>query len=306
MSVLRSQTYESETTGQEPASITKEGIATYLVSTTRPFAGAKGLLVTAAGGHNYYYENTAMDVGDFEASVLINMDVATSDRPGIVFRAWNDAGVDRAYFACIRSGNTLRLGSLVDGTETSIVTPSIATLATDTWYHLKVRCVGSSIKVRYWADGSPEPETWDIDVTSTTIDNTHRGIGIYLFAGNALNLYYFDNLLVESLTSIPSVLFTMDTPETVALAGILGTTGESLQVILAKYRSISPNTSKTFQNMLNEARGLPPTAKTEQQILFENLQTALSLSLPASNYTIQELLIRAYNGGVSAATLLGI
>lgn len=46
-----------------------------------------------------------------------------------------------------------------------------------------------------------EPSAWDIDTTDTNNDNTKKGVGVYLYSGNSLNLYYADNLYAESLAT---------------------------------------------------------------------------------------------------------
>jgi len=205
MANILSKTFESDTTDAEPSGITKwDGavLNTYLTKTTRPFTGSRGLLMTGSGNHHAgFYYTADLSSGDYTYEGVFNADVATSDRFGLSFRVWDDAGTKKGYFATLRGGNSLRLSKFSNTTESVITTLGISAISLDTWYHLKVYVNGSTIKVKYWADGGGEPGTWDIDTTDTGNDNTRLGVGVYLYSGNVSNLYYVDDLSADDFSS---------------------------------------------------------------------------------------------------------
>lgn len=205
--------FNSETTDAEPSGITKwDGavLNTYAVKTTRPFEGAKGLLMTGSGNHHAGFYYAPVTVGDFTYEGVFNADVSVGDRFGLSFRVWDNSGTANGYYATLRAGNSLRLSRFAGTTETVINTTTISTISVDTWYHIKVNTNGTAIKVRYWADGGSEPSTWTIDTTDATYDNTKKGLGVYLYSGNVANLYYVDSLTADdgivASTFIPKVI----------------------------------------------------------------------------------------------------
>lgn len=216
MANILTKDFEADTTDAEPSGITKwDGAVanTYAVKTARPFENSKGLLMTGAGSfHAGYYYTTPVTTGDFTYEGVFNADISTADRFGLAFRCWDDSGTAKGYFACLRNGNSLRLARFSNTTETTLTTLAISAISIDIWYHLKVNTNNSAIKVKYWADGDAEPETWHIDTTDATYDNSKRGLGVYLFAGNASNLYYADYLIADDGI----------TASTIRLLGLLG------------------------------------------------------------------------------------
>jgi hypothetical protein len=67
------------------------------------------------------------------------------------------------------NAHTVNVGSLSGGVVTAIATPD-ATLApaAGTWYWLRLLIQGSSVYVKAWADGMPEPLGWTFDPTKIT------------------------------------------------------------------------------------------------------------------------------------------
>jgi len=75
------------------------------------------------------------------------------------------------------------------------VTPSHVG-GTDQW--MRLRCVGTSIKVRIWDDGSAEPGTWALDFVDTLFTKGH--FGIVATASAAAQNYKLYSLVIEDLT----------------------------------------------------------------------------------------------------------
>jgi RHS repeat-associated protein len=87
------------------------------------------------------------------------VDASNYYRPGIRF---NNGGTLTAYVTKIVAGTTTNIGSLT--------TPT-ATFAAGTWIRARAQFAGTNpttIRLRIWADGSPEPPTWNRTETDST------------------------------------------------------------------------------------------------------------------------------------------
>ncbi|GAA1436262.1 hypothetical protein GCM10009616_35650 [Microlunatus lacustris] len=65
--------------------------------------------------------------------------------------------------------------SRYQGYTSSMVAQFPFSFAADTWYQVRVRAVGTSHRVKVWADGSPEPDGWNIDATYAGTAAGHMG-----------------------------------------------------------------------------------------------------------------------------------
>jgi hypothetical protein len=85
------------------------------------------------------------------------------------------------------SGPTVRLVRFDgDGASGASVT-TLATLATggggswaiNTFYRFRLRCIGNSIKGKYWAASASEPSAWSFEVTDATYASGRVGVGVW-------------------------------------------------------------------------------------------------------------------------------
>jgi hypothetical protein len=93
--------------------------------------------------------------------------------------AWLSSTGHRQYFGravdgptayvCRMRNNGLQIGKVVGGTNTTIGTGTAFTPVADTWYAVRMRVVGTSIKARQWLAGDTEPSTWEIDTTDSEV-----------------------------------------------------------------------------------------------------------------------------------------
>ena len=99
--------------------------------------------------------NTPANWANFEMTIRIR------DQGNLDFR--NAAGANYLRFEFTTGGVTL--WDMPSWTSRG----SRAALTAATWYRLRLRCSGTSVKARFWLDGSGEPGTWDIDTTVTAV-----------------------------------------------------------------------------------------------------------------------------------------
>jgi len=84
------------------------------------------------------------------------------------------------YFVALRSTAIRTYYKNSGGSITQIATATLSALSTDTYYWVRLRCNGTSIKAKVWADGGSEPGTWDCDATDTSGPGAVDGYaGIY-------------------------------------------------------------------------------------------------------------------------------
>jgi len=84
------------------------------------------------------------------------------------------------YFVALRSTAIRTYYKNSGGSITQIATATLSALSTDTYYWVRLRCNGTSIKAKVWADGGSEPGTWDCDSTDTSGPGAVDGYaGIY-------------------------------------------------------------------------------------------------------------------------------
>src|SRR2546421_11781393 len=84
----------------------------------------------------------------------------------------SDGSASGDHYRCSLT-TSLAINKAVSGGLTTIgsfaITPSV-----NTYYWIRFRVVGSSLKARVWQDGTSEPTTWGIDVTDTALTATGR------------------------------------------------------------------------------------------------------------------------------------
>jgi hypothetical protein len=86
------------------------------------------------------------------------------------------------------------------------------------------------------------------------------------------------------------------------IAGVTAVTGKHPNVQL---NTTNGSTGLSWQEMLNVNAGNAKTAKSPQELLFNKVKTALSLSGPYTQYSEQYLLNKAFtNGTITALNLV--
>ena len=100
---------------------------------------------------------------------------------------------ENAYYATLyNSSNLILIRKYVAGSSLSITSDSF-TVATNSWYWMRFRVFGSSLKLRVWADGDAEPGTWQLEDTDTDVS----GVG-WVGAGTFYNGPDYDFFSVAS------------------------------------------------------------------------------------------------------------
>lgn len=114
------------------------------------------------------------DRDDVEVLCQVYVDVSSATQRWLVGRMAT-SGTVTGYAPRLRT-TSVTLYRFSGGTYTSISDVAV-TITSGTWCWLRMRLNGSTVQLRYWADGDSEPGTWNIDTTDATY-NTAGYVGL--------------------------------------------------------------------------------------------------------------------------------
>lgn len=157
---------------------------------------------TTAGARNAASLDAIGSVADVELLAKVRSDTKTdaSTYPCLMVRGSGSAASENGYVCGIRRDGSGQLAIIqyVAGTGTvPAVTGANSTRidwSTNTWYWIRFRAIGTSLKARYWADGSAEPSTWDIDVTDSDVTGAGYA-GVFALSIGNIDFDYFNYAL---------------------------------------------------------------------------------------------------------------
>ena len=109
-----------------------------------------------------------------------------------------DNSAKSGYFAGIgafgyNTSITMRVGKFTGGVyaHTALFsTGAVCGQDEKKWFWIKLRVLGNDIKFRYWADGDPEPVTWNFEGSDTDYSGTHHGLITYCYHNYYGNSYW--------------------------------------------------------------------------------------------------------------------
>jgi hypothetical protein len=79
---------------------------------------------------------------------------------------------------------------------------SLTPLQAETYYNIRFRVVGDTLKAKYWATGTTEPSSWQVETTDSSYTTGKPGVLMVNddgYPGNVSNVdYYADNFQVKN------------------------------------------------------------------------------------------------------------
>ncbi|MDI3329739.1 MAG: hypothetical protein QJR09_03245 [Micrococcus sp.] len=105
-----------------------------------------------------------------DVEIVARVKYTTADarlKSGLAVRASGEAGNETGYIIGLMD-TKVYLARFVNGAYADVANAP-ATHSAGAYSWLRLRVEGTSIRVRAWADGATEPDTWGIDMTATTI-----------------------------------------------------------------------------------------------------------------------------------------
>ncbi|MEX2284710.1 MAG: hypothetical protein WEE89_19635 [Gemmatimonadota bacterium] len=139
-----------------------------------------------------------------QQEVLVRIRLADSDGrgPGIALRHTMNGALETAYVAYFRPGlNQLEINRFLNGAWAYIAATPFTT-SLNTWYWMRFRADGSTLRLRVWADGTTEPTGWNITATNTGIAN--GSVGAYVYENNTVDYDVFTFASGGATAPIPS------------------------------------------------------------------------------------------------------
>jgi hypothetical protein len=160
-------------------------------------------------------ELAQVSVADFSATVVAGTTGTATASPGLMWGIEGRRANNQNYYLGrfrVNASGTIQVGAqrVLGGSFTNLgagwVTVPRESWTTGASYTLKVEMTGASpttIRVKVWRVGTPEPGAWDLTVTDAgaALQVPGRvGLRAYLYAGNASpRTFTFDNFLVTPL-----------------------------------------------------------------------------------------------------------
>lgn len=197
--------WESDTAGSTPTGVDLNDTTNFIptASTSNPYTGSNSCklekILGAPTGNHWYFRDTSNlpgGRGDYTVRAVFISPDDVQIRFGILFRGHNTT-TDNGFAMMYRASNTRRFSSISGTTETVITTATTTAINTTSFWWVKVYASGTTMRGRFWENGTAEPTTWDIDTTSSTYANTQWSVGYYFFNGtDNSNATYGDNLEV--------------------------------------------------------------------------------------------------------------
>src|SRR5581483_10619981 len=103
------------------------------------------------------------------------------------------------YYAQIDPASAnISISKIASGTPTDLTTGSF-TFSASTFYWIRFRAVGNTLKAKFWADGSAEPGNWTITTTDSTYSSGQ--FGLRTFPGSSTANTQFDNFTVTDAST---------------------------------------------------------------------------------------------------------
>jgi len=146
-------------------------------------------VTTATGRHILRFDGVP-DTSTTQ-EVLVKMRLRDSDNrgPGVALRHRMNGTRESAYVAYFRPGeNVVEINRFLDG-QWLYVGSARFVHTPGTWYWLRFRAEGTTLRVKAWADGTPEPSAWTHTANDAGIPS--GSLGLYTYESNTVDYDQF-------------------------------------------------------------------------------------------------------------------
>ena len=141
--------------------------------------------VSSATGRHILRSDAIGSAGaDQEVLAKVKMTDADDRGPGVALRHTMSGTSETAYVAYFRPGiNQVEVNRFVGGAWGYVGALAFANDPGE-WYWIRFRAEGTTLKVRAWAHGTPEPAAWGVTLTDASIAT--GGVGAYVYEPNTV------------------------------------------------------------------------------------------------------------------------
>jgi hypothetical protein len=183
--------FSTDTAGAAPSGWTARWTttnSTWTVQTDSSAIGGKRMRHTAMSTARRLLSWDAIDAdvnrADTEIVARLRASQKSDYQNRLYLRCAGAAGTETGYFAGIHASNGLVLFCYLNGTSTQLATSPYPWQA-NTWYWIRFRVQGTSIKSKIWGDNELEPAAWTLEMTDSSISAAGwTGVGAYELSGN--------------------------------------------------------------------------------------------------------------------------
>lgn len=177
--------FSEYSTGVHPPDWTERMSTADVAWTVESDAGATGGQVLRAtpdapDDQRFLSWDDAEDGGHDDVEIVTKLRITSGGIAyGVGVRANND--IDVYNVVIDEAADEIRTNKLVNTTFTNLATTAETLVAGD-WWWVRLRLNGTTVRARFWKDGNPEPGTWDVDTTDSSI-SAAGWVGLWIFNG---------------------------------------------------------------------------------------------------------------------------
>jgi hypothetical protein len=122
--------------------------------------------------------------------------------PGLAVRHTMSGGAENAYVAYLRSGTgEIEIDRFVGGAWGWVGAAPFPNTP-GTWYWMRFAAIGSSLRAKVWADGTPEPGGWTVQTGDGSLGA--GSVGVYLYEPNTVDFDAFSAATQGGTAPTPS------------------------------------------------------------------------------------------------------
>lgn len=226
---------------------TPRGSGTYSIT------GNKG--VNSANGANFSIARLGSGTAT-SVEVLVRLEPAdTTSNIGTVARY---VDTNNFYYGVL-VGGVARIGKDVSGTFTTLASTSV-TYTTSNFYWLRFNLVSTTLRLKFWQDGSSEPTSWTVTTTDASLSSGGYGLG-----SDATGSTSFDTMTVtnapgtRTITPVTAALKTTNTRTVPDTAALKTTNTRTVNATTALKTTTTRTISATAALKTTQARTVPDT-----------------------------------------------
>jgi hypothetical protein len=166
------------------------------------------------------------DVFQYGTNTALNQEITcrfsilnAPDILGLVSRVSRSSTNAINAYALSLQGNVLSLVKIINGYSNPLVNQSFSQV-NHTFYRMRFRVTGSTpttLNGRIWAEGSPEPSTWNISSSDANSPFSSGGFGVYAKAASSTPILFDSLKAIDPSTSSAQAIYRL--PQTISNSG---------------------------------------------------------------------------------------
>lgn len=157
-------------------------------------SGQELKITIASDGDRYVSFDPAGNTNNADVEVLASLYMVASDpadntsHAGVFVRRTGANSAENAYYASFRTDGSFNrtifsIRKHVAGSSSNVSADTGVTWDINTRYWVRLRAIGTSLKAKFWEDGSAEPSSWNVDTTDSDVTGSGY-VGLFAYDQN--------------------------------------------------------------------------------------------------------------------------